>query len=1251
MKSKKQNVKVTLTLVLLINVLLFNALLFNFKNNSQEVDQGISESLSEDYPMTQDLSLDNTFSGIGQAWNITHWANRTDKDLSVSFDEGSTGETSIPLYADWEGTTLKSNIYNLYDTRNWNNGSFHFGDSDSITRNENDSPDIVNKFQNWTFYETDLGGANDMSGNYVNSSATISGGHDCLELRMDGRDPWGGEVRYYYEQNDRGWWESDIVIPRGTLIDSALKFEINPIHLISFNSWEFTITINNVQVYSIGIYSLKNMGINTWHEFYIPQGIWTNTSNVFPSGYLNDTSINIEVALHYTATDAGYSDEDGENTDYQQILFDNLELVTTAEVRPSDLEFKLNGTSVNDVDWGKGEIEISGNWEGKGSKLGISFSADDLNDLGPYTVDLATSLNLFAFKSSPDSNYETNIASLGTKFTASNGSQVNWLAYGKVKVPTRYEESLMRIEFPEDVTIQSVFDPQNPTVNVLSLCDNSTPGVLNIDLPSISATPDGFWKFLARSPNYCNDIIFSNNKTGSWEFSNQFLAGDYLNITAKINNTVLVSSYLQKTQAQLQIKFPNGSLWKSMNQFAQVQSDGMVQFDIVQIPQSYPDYKEGEYQAIITWNNSFSLNALNESGIVLKNFNVIHDSILEPESNFYEDNFKNSILNLKVRYSDIYSGSAIQNALIYTYRYDNPIIMETFAEISPGYYFLEFNVSGAVNGNNSLFIYANSTYFENKIISITIDVINRTELVLSEDFITNVEYQQNFTIQVDYSDTETGFGISGADLTTDWQGDYHFLEISPGTYNLTCNASAPGYIAGELHSFNIFADAYKYEAQSANVKVFITELDTLLSIKINGTTIKANDVFNVRVTDEVNITVEYRDIFGNHLQDASINVMGDELTDTLTENPSAEHYSIILNAIAFGQGIDYFEVFAQKDNYKPNSIPFIFDINETATYYEIFLNGINVTKDPTLDVSMGTDLNVTFKYYDIGGNHISGALLSLSGAYTGDLIENINQYSLIIDTLSLGIGLKLITISANNTNYESQSALLRVQINRIAVTLELSSGSPIVPVSPGGTAIISLELLDPITDQPIIGANVSYSWIFEDGALIDPENDGTYEASIGGIQEGSYTIIITVDAGDQYDFPPLEITLVVVRDPDEIIPLQIILIISIISAIVLGVYLTLYLTILKFPKPIRRVKKFSKTLRREKMPKTEVIDREKAFRTSYEYTTSNSSKFLKGKPSTIEPKIDKLMEKTSRDALKNLGGESKPNKDTGGENS
>ena len=1250
MKSKLQKKKVLITLIVLLNLLLISSFIFNHNNGLRAVNSTSPKDYSSDDPKPQELSSDNTFSGIGQAWNITHWANRTDTNLPVNFDEGNTGETGIPLYSGWEANTLESHIYNLYDTRNWNNGTFSYGPDNGYSLGANDSTWIQNSYQNWNFDSVVVGQGNVMSGNYIDSAETSpnSLNHDCLELRMAG-NPQAGN-RYWYDQGDGCWWDTTFHIPRGELIDSVLKFQVNPIHLLSFNSWEMRISINNVLVFSIGIYSLKGMGVNTWLNFSIPQGIWINTTNVFSSGDLNDTNIPMRISLEYTATSASYGPEDGVNRDYQQILFDNVELVTTAEARPSDLQLKLNGTDVNDSGWGSGDVVISGTWQGDDTDLIASFSADDVSDLGTYSVQLLTNLNLFAFKTTPDSNYETNEASLGAKFSVVNESDVNWLTYGKVKVPTRYEEYLMRVEFPDDMVIQSVFEPQNPTINKLNLCDNSTAGVLNIDIPSISATPDGFWKFIGRSPNYCDSISFYNNKTGSWELSNQFLAGEYVNITAEINNSPLVSSYLLNTQARLQIRFPNGSLWDSKERFVQVGTNGLIQFETFQIPGSYPFYQEGNYQAIIGWNNTFASNPTNESGLIIKNFDVIHDSILIPESNFYEDNFQNSTLNLKVSYSDYVSGNPIRDAFIYTYRYDNPTIIEPFGEISPGYYFLEFNLTGAINGNNTLNIYANSTYFENKIVSITIGVINKTELTLSEDFIGNVQFKQNFTIQVDYLDNQTGSGISGADLFTNWQGDYHFLEVAPGKYNLTCNASGPGYVAGNLYSFDIFADSYKYQPQSASVRVFITELDTIMTLEINGTPIKANDVYVVEVSQAVNLTVEYRDILGNHLDGASINVTGSEFTSALNENPVTEQYSIILEASTFGQGIDNFMILAQKDNYKPNSIPFIFQIIERQTYYEIFLNGENVTNDPTIDLSIGTALNVTFKYYDINGAPISGATVSLSGDYSDNLIEGTNQYSLLIDTSNFKIGVSLIKISVSKTNYEFQSADLRIQTKRITLNLQFVSGSPIIPVKPGKTALIQIELLNPITNQSLIGANVTYNWIFGKGQLLDTDNNGIYEASIGGVQEGTYTIIISVAAGDEYDFKPFEITLVVVSSPGEVLPFQIILAISIIGAILVGIYLTLYLTILKYPKPIRRVRKYSRTLRKSKVSKTDIVDREKAFRTNYSDTTGKSSKFLKGKPSTEESKIDKLMEKTSKDTIKDLSGESTTNT-TGGENS
>jgi len=123
--------------------------------------------------------------------------------------------------------------------------------------------------------------------------------------------------------------------------------------------------------------------------------------------------------------------------------------------------------------------------------------------LGGYTINLETDLNLFARKDIPETNYETNAGSIGTSFSVVNDSVVNWELYTYFSVPTGYEENEMKLVFPLDVNITWVSEPQDPSTNRLAECDNSTQGVLIIPVNTISSTPDGFWKFEAISPNYC----------------------------------------------------------------------------------------------------------------------------------------------------------------------------------------------------------------------------------------------------------------------------------------------------------------------------------------------------------------------------------------------------------------------------------------------------------------------------------------------------------------------------------------------------------------------------------------------------------------------------------------------------------------------------------------------------------------------------------------------------------------------------
>ena len=1215
--------------IIFLGILIVTSTFTQSKITSTNInDHNIYEKLTD--LESNDISLGNINSGLGTPWNITHWANRTDYNLQANFGNNSYDQVDMPLDNDWVGYSLESSIYDLYDSRNWNNGSFHFGDNNTYATGANDSLYIANSYQNWTFQENIVGSTNIMSGNYLDTGTTTpidTLNQDCLELRMAGEryndtgpDPYW--YRYSYDTGDQCSWESTVHIPRGRVIDSWLKFQVNPIHIISFNSWEFRIYLNDIQVFSEGLFTLKQRGENAWHSFNIPQGIWINTSNVYSTPILNDSLVNIKIALEYTATSAGYGFEDGENRDYEQVLIDNIELITKAEAQPSDIQLKINNTVVEDINWGEGEAEINGSWQNVDGKMYANFSSDDIGALGAFSIDLQTNLNLFARKDTPESNFETNEASLGTSFSVENNSIVEWLCYGRVRVPTRYEETELKITFPNDVTITSVFDPQNPSINVLSQCDNSTQGVLIIPVKIISATPDGFWKFQGVSPNYCEDMTIQNNATGVWIQSNNFLSGNYINFSAKISNSPEISSYIQNTKAILQIRFPNGSLWSDKSQIGSINTNGDVIFNPFQIRYNPPNYEVGEYQAIITWNNSYSIFGLNETGIIYKTFNVIHESKLIPDELFYEDIIEDSSFNLKVSFMDYVTNNPIQSAVVYTFNYSHPTIKQYFSEISPGYYFLEFNVGGGNLGNNSLLIYANSSTYVNKLVNITVKVIRETEINVLSDFINDVPFEQNFTVQFNYTEKISGLGINAEILSTDWLGTYHFLEISQGIYNLTC--STVGYIAGQLYDLNLYVNSYEYEEQSITIKIFITELKSTLNLLVNNTPVLANEIYTVDVRESLNVTVFFKDINSNPLNGATINVTGGSFTYLLNEDLLLNQYSFILNATDLGQGIDNLNIFAQLVNYEPQSIPFIVEVVEKFTNVHIFFDGLNVTADPTRDITIGEELNITVKYMDINSQHVQGATIQLSGDFSGVLSENsyFNQYSYILNSSQLDIGVRIIILTASKSNFQLQTDNLRINNQRIRTNV---SGDSIIEIQTGQTILIEIELTDEDFGGTIKDANVTYRWQFGEGELTDLDSDGIYNVDLTNKPAGTYILTITADKGDAYNFQRFQITIVITNPPDDFLIFFIFLITAILTVILLISYLVLYKTVLRYPKPVRKTRKYGRTLQKTKDPSVNITTRKDSFAASFKEEIANNSKYLRGKPTESVFTEDKLV--------------------------
>ncbi|MFX1259170.1 MAG: hypothetical protein ACFFAN_15055, partial [Promethearchaeota archaeon] len=110
-----------------------------------------------------------------------------------------------------------------------------------------------------------------------------------------------------------------------------------------------------------------------------------------------------------------------------------------------------------------------------------------------------------------------------------------------------------------------------------------------------------------------------------------------------------------------------------------------------------------------------------------------------------------------------------------------------------------------------------------------------------------------------------------------------------------------------------------------------------------------------------------------------------------------------------------------------------------------------------------------------------------------------------------------------------------------------------------------------------------------------------------------------------------DISLVISYDvlipPEQSLLFQILFIIASVGAGCIGSYLVYYQRVLKYPKPVRKVRKYRRTLKKRRTPNVSIISRESAFKALYSAELSSTASILKGKIlEKIEPE-DKIVKK------------------------
>ena len=441
-------------------------------------------------------------------------------------------------------------------------------------------------------------------------------------------------------------------------------------------------------------------------------------------------------------------------------------------------------------------------------------------------------------------------------------------------------------------------------------------------------------------------------------------------------------------------------------------------------------------------------------------------------------------------------------------------------------------------------------------------------------------------------------------------------------YNININLSIQVYLADEFHlgekSIISIDNAY------LNITYTVTFPDTQTNLHVFFNTIDKtlNPIYQVPIQTNLNLTVIYPDEYGEHIPGAIIQLSGN-LTGTLLENDILGQYSIDIDTGELPIGELYFEIFAHRINYEARKISAILIVTSLGTKsLQLILNGEDITSDPFVDVPINKVLNFTVKYEDVLGNHVPGALVQLTGdgiLETLDENATLEQYSAILNTsIKFSLGVNFLNIKAQEEVHEEQYIYPRITVRKIKTQITPVSGSDTINIVPGESATLRVFVNDTDFNTILKGLIVTYSWDFGEGILLDDDNDGIYETTFNIVPAGIHSVNLTAFGSEIYNFESYKLTITAVKPKSDAFLFQLLLIIAITASIIVGGYLYAYQKILKYPKQVRKVKKYLRTLKSKSTPNIEIIDRKKAFEAEYKKELKVSSQFLKGKPVSEE---------------------------------
>lgn len=274
-------------------------------------------------------------------------------------------------------------------------------------------------------------------------------------------------------------------------------------------------------------------------------------------------------------------------------------------------------------------------------------------------------------------------------------------------------------------------------------------------------------------------------------------------------------------------------------------------------------------------------------------------------------------------------------------------------------------------------IFANKTNYGSTSAYISLTVHPIPTIANVNESIINVDFNENFSLEVNFMVRTSSEIITGAILNVNWSSFYDVKLISNG-FIIDC--STEGLSLGS-YTLLIQINHPGYETTFKNIYVNINPKSTSLEIFLNQIEKTSDRSISIFWNEPLNITILYKDLMANEfIEGATVLVNGSNTSESLYQN--IPQYSKIFNPGDLSTGIHYLTIIAQKDNY----FKFSSDVTIIVDPIEIDIKTINFNN--SLEILAGKSANLIIKLTeDNTGNIIENANVSYY-----DLQNNFNEF-------------------------------------------------------------------------------------------------------------------------------------------------------------------------------------------------------------------------------------------------------------------